>query len=85
MPNLILLDLKMPKIDGIQVLQILPSRFAADDSSRFPPVVVLTSSDLDDDITEAYRLGAQKLYTQNPSLTRSSPAPYAKRSSTGLA
>ncbi len=64
MPNLILLDLKMPKIDGIQVLQIL-RRVRSDDSLRFPPVVVLTSSDLDDDITEAYRLGAQS-YIRKP-------------------
>lgn len=58
MPHLILLDLKMPKMNGIQVLQVL-YRVRGDDRSRFPPVVVLTSSKLDEDISDAYRYGAQ--------------------------
>ena len=58
MPDLILLDLRMPKMDGLQVLQIL-RRVRSDDHRGFPPVVVLTSSHMDDDISEAYRLGAQ--------------------------
>ncbi|HUT11621.1 MAG TPA: response regulator [Thermoguttaceae bacterium] len=58
MPDLILLDLKMPKMDGLQVLQVM-RRVRGDDRTRFPPVVVLTCSNLDDDVADAYRWGAQ--------------------------
>lgn len=58
MPALILLDLKMPRMDGLQVLQIL-RRVRGDDQIRFAPVVVLTSSENDQNISEAYRRGAQ--------------------------
>jgi two-component system, response regulator len=64
MPDLLLLDLKMPKMDGLQVLQVL-RRVRSEDGIRFPPVVVLTSSDLDDDISDAYRWGAQS-YIRKP-------------------
>ncbi len=64
MPDLILLDLKMPRMDGLQVLQVL-RRVRGEDHTRFPPVVVLTSSDLDHDITDAYRWGAQS-YIRKP-------------------
>jgi two-component system response regulator len=64
MPDLILLDLKMPKMDGLQVLQVL-RRVRSEDRVRFPPIVVLTSSDLDEDIAEAYRWGAQS-YIRKP-------------------
>ena len=64
MPDLILLDLKMPKMDGLQVLQVL-RRVRGEDRTRFPPVVVLTSSDLDQDVAEAYRWGAQS-YIRKP-------------------
>jgi two-component system, response regulator len=63
-PDLILLDLKMPKMDGLQVLQVM-RRVRGEDRVRFPPVVVLTSSDLDEDISEAYRWGAQS-YIRKP-------------------
>jgi CheY-like chemotaxis protein len=53
-PELILLDLKLPKIDGLDVLR----RIRADDRTRFVPVVVLTSSDQDEDVVRAYGLGA---------------------------
>ena len=43
---------------GLQVLQVL-RRVRSEDSLRFPPVVVLTSSSMDSDVAEAYRLGAQ--------------------------
>lgn len=56
-PNLILLDLKMPKMDGLQVLQVL-RRVRSDQTARLPPIVVLTSSTNRTDIAEAYRLGA---------------------------
>jgi two-component system, response regulator len=64
MPDLLLLDLKMPKMDGLQVLQVL-RRVRGEDGVRFPPIVVLTSSDLDDDIADAYRWGAQS-YIRKP-------------------
>jgi len=53
-PKLILLDLKMPKINGIEVLQ----RIKSDERTKKTPVIVLTSSKEDPDIQECYRLGA---------------------------
>jgi two-component system response regulator len=52
-PKLILLDLKMPKLNGIEVLQ----RIKADERTRQIPVVVLTSSNEDPDIKVCYDLG----------------------------
>ena len=52
-PKLILLDLKMPKVDGIDVLRKLKS----DELRKVIPVVVLTSSKEDRDIVESYKLG----------------------------
>lgn len=52
-PKLILLDLKMPKVDGIQILQAIK----ADPEKRIIPVVVLTSSKEEKDIIESYKLG----------------------------
>jgi two-component system response regulator len=53
MPRLILLDLKMPKVDGIEVLR----RLKSDEKRRVIPVVVLTSSKEERDIVESYKLG----------------------------
>jgi len=64
MPDLILLDLKMPAMDGRQVLQIL-RRVRGEQRTRLPPVVVLTASDDHNDVAEAYRLGAQS-YIHKP-------------------
>jgi two-component system, response regulator len=52
-PKLILLDLKMPKVDGIQVLRVLKS----DAGWKGVPVVMLTSSKEEKDIVESYQLG----------------------------
>ena len=53
-PKVIFLDLKLPKVDGIEVLRQVRS----DDRTRAIPVVVLTSSQEERDITECYKLGA---------------------------
>jgi two-component system, response regulator len=52
-PRVIFLDLKLPKIDGMEVLR----RIRADERTRGIPVVVLTSSQEERDITESYKLG----------------------------
>ena len=52
-PRLILLDIKMPKVDGIEVLR----RLKADAVTQCVPVVVMTSSSEERDVVEAYRLG----------------------------
>ena len=50
---MVLLDLKLPKVDGIEVLKTVK----ADEHLRFIPVVVLTSSREERDLVESYRLG----------------------------
>jgi two-component system response regulator len=52
-PKVILLDLKLPKVDGLEVLK----RIKSDERTRMIPVVVLTSSREERDIVESYRLG----------------------------
>jgi len=52
-PVVILLDLKMPRLDGVQVVRQLK----ADEHMRFVPVVILTSSHESRDLEECYRLG----------------------------
>ena len=53
-PAVILLDLKMPKVDGLQVLK----EVKADESLRQIPIVMLTSSREEQDLVDSYRLGA---------------------------
>jgi two-component system, response regulator len=60
-PKLILLDLKLPKVDGLQVLQ----QIKACPELRAVPVVVLTSSSEQRDIVESYKLGVNS-YIQKP-------------------
>jgi len=52
-PKLVLLDIKMPKVDGIEVLR----RLKADPATQAVPVVIMTSSNEDRDVVESYRLG----------------------------
>jgi two-component system response regulator len=61
LPNLVLLDLKLPKLDGLQLLR----RLRAEARTQLLPVVVLTSSDEDRDVIEGYRLGANS-YIRKP-------------------
>jgi len=60
-PKVILLDLKMPKVDGIEVLRAIRS----DPRTRAIPVVILTSSKEQRDIVEGYKLGVNA-YIQKP-------------------
>lgn len=53
-PKVVLLDLRLPKIDGLEVLK----RLRGDPRTRLLPVVILTSSKEDRDVVEAYELGA---------------------------
>ena len=61
MPQVVLLDLKLPRLDGMEVLR----RMRADDRTRYLPVVVLTSSDEEKDLFESYGLGANS-YVRKP-------------------
>ncbi len=60
-PTVVLLDLKLPKVNGLEVLR----RLRASDHTKHTPVVVLTSSDDQRDISESYRLGANS-YVRKP-------------------
>ncbi|GLR82851.1 response regulator [Azospirillum oryzae] len=59
-PDLILLDLNMPRMDGREVLQ----EMKADDELKTIPVVILTTSDVDRDVNASYLLGANSFITK---------------------
>ncbi len=61
MPQVILLDLNLPKIDGLEVLR----RVRADERTQLLPVVILTSSKEQQDMVESYSLGANS-YIRKP-------------------
>jgi two-component system response regulator len=60
-PALVLLDLKLPKVHGLEVLE----RLRADDRTRLRPIVILTSSREDEDLIRGYTLGANS-YIRKP-------------------
>ncbi|OQA34820.1 MAG: Response regulator rcp1 [Betaproteobacteria bacterium ADurb.Bin341] len=60
-PRLVLLDLSMPKVSGLEVLQ----QMRADERTRLVPVVVMTSSKEEWDVVESYQFGANS-YVQKP-------------------
>lgn len=61
LPQVVLLDLKLPKVDGLEVLQ----RLRSDERTRRLPVVILTSSKEEQDLIDSYSLGASS-YIQKP-------------------
>jgi two-component system response regulator len=61
LPTIVLLDLKLPRIDGLEVLR----RIRADERTRRLPVIVLTSSRQDEDVLQSYALGANA-YVRKP-------------------
>lgn len=61
MPTVVLLDLKLPKIDGIEVLR----RIRSDQKKKLMPVVILTSSKEENDLLNGYKLGANS-YIRKP-------------------
>jgi two-component system response regulator len=61
MPAVVILDLKLPKVDGLEVLQ----RMRGDKRTKLVPVVVLTSSKEEQDMVNSYKFGANS-YVRKP-------------------
>jgi two-component system, response regulator len=59
-PKVVLLDLRLPKVDGLEVLKTMRSA----DETRLIPVVILTSSKEDRDIVESYKLGVNSFISK---------------------
>lgn len=61
LPEVVLLDLKLPKVSGLEVLR----RLRENESTRFLPIVILTSSDEEQDLMRSYELGVNS-YIRKP-------------------
>jgi two-component system response regulator len=61
LPQIVLLDLKLPRLDGMEVLR----RIRADERTKLLPVIVLTSSQQEEDVARSYELGANS-YVRKP-------------------
>jgi DNA-binding response OmpR family regulator len=66
MPQVVLLDLGLPKLDGLEVL----GRIRAEERTRLLPVVILTSSEDQEDVVKGYGLGANSFVKKPVDVTR---------------
>src|SRR3989337_3047836 len=69
-PEVVLLDLKLPRIDGLKVLE----RLRSDERTKIAPVVILTSSKEEQDLVRSYKLGANSYIRKTVDFTQFSEA-----------